>query len=51
MMVAWAMNTRRIVKITAIDVFSNNIGSQKVLEKNGFYRTKVNVDTIDYEIN
>lgn len=51
LMVAWAGNTKKIEKITAIDVLASNIGSQKVLEKNGFYRTKVNVDTIDYEIN
>ncbi|MDO9390211.1 MAG: GNAT family N-acetyltransferase [bacterium] len=51
LMVAWAWNTKKIEKVTAIDVLASNIGSQKVLEKNGFYRTKVNIDTIDYEIN
>ena len=51
LMVAWAGKTKKIEKITAIDVLASNIGSQKVLEKNGFYRAKVNTDTIDYEIN
>jgi len=49
-LIEWASSHDQCKLITATNVLINNIGSQKVLEKNGFIKVSTDESVINYEL-